>query len=351
MLTAIWITTEYIAAFLAYYVLMTVTGISILGQPYRFEALSFVRFLAMAFFAGVGVAAFHQLLVLPLTGKLNFLSSLFAGALLYVFSALAGLLLYVVSEHAVITFTGAGYSDLCAALSLFMQIEFFPLLFFLWMVSLPIRNLHLVVSRVGEKSILNAVFDRYRISHEEERVFMFMDLYGSTPVAEKLGHARYHDLLYEVFNDISDLIVKYSGEVYQYVGDAVVVTWDISQGTKKMNCVRCFFEIQKKMRELSPKYREAYHYQPRFKAGMHAGKVMAGEVGYLKKEVVYHGDTVNTASRIQAECIPHHAHLLVSEELFMMFPVEYLQQVDSEFIGCLKLKGRLQDICLYSIDE
>ena len=351
MLTAAWIVAEYLAAFLAYYVLMTVAGHSMLRQPYRFEAIPFLHFLAMAFSAGFGVAALHQLVVLPLTGKLNYFWSLFAGTLLYVFSAFSGLLLYAALEHAVIIRSGAGYSDLRAALDLFVRVELFPLLFFLWMVSLPIRNLHLVVSRVGEKNILNAVFDRYRVSHEEERVFMFMDLYGSTPVAETLGHARYHDLLYGVFNDISDLIARYSGEVYQYVGDAVVVTWDIRQGTKKMNCVRCFFDIQKKMHELSPKYLQAYRYQPQFKAGMHAGKVIAGEVGYLKKEIVYHGDTVNTASRIQAECSSLQANLLVSEELFLMFPVDYLQQVNTEFMGCLKLKGRVQDICLYRIDQ
>ncbi len=350
-LTALWITAEYVAAFLAYYVLMTVIGGSLLGHPYSFDLFFFLRFIALAFSAGGVVALVNQFLIVPLTAKLNFLWSFFAGVVLYVCSAFAGLFVYILAEHLVISVIGSGYSDLHAALQLFLQIEFLPMLFFLCMISLPIRNLHLLVIRVGEKNILNALFDRYRVPHEEERIFMFMDLYGSTPIAEKLGHARYHDLLYNVFNDISDLISRYSGEVYQYVGDAVIVTWDITQGTKKMNCVRCFFAIQNKMSALSGKYRRLYGYQPQFKAGMHVGKVIAGEVGDLKKEIVYHGDTVNTASRIQAECIHLHQHLLVSEELFMMFPVNSLQQVHTEFLGCLKLKGRAHDVCLYAVKK
>lgn len=349
-ITALWITAEYLVAFIAYFVLMIVAVNTLLARPFTVEPHSFFRFLALAFASGLTVAAVNQNIVVGITKKLNFVWSLLAGTLLYVSAAMAGLFMYLIVEHAVITFTGHGYSDLEAAIGLFLQIECFPLLLFLLVVSFPIRTFHLVVSRIGEKNFLNAVIDRYRIPHEEERIFMFMDLYGSTAVAEKLGHARFHDLLYEVFNDISDIISHYSGEVYQYVGDAVVVTWDITQGSKKMNCVSCFFDIQSKMAALSEKYMAAYHYKPQFKAGMHAGKVIAGEVGDLKKEVVYHGDTVNTASRIQAECVFYHAHLLISEELLLLFPVKNLKLVSSEFIGCLKLKGRLHDICLYRID-
>ncbi|MBM3421744.1 MAG: adenylate/guanylate cyclase domain-containing protein [Chlorobi bacterium] len=348
--TAFWITAEYLMAFIAYFLLMTVAGKTMSVYPFSQDAHSVFHFFSLALAAGLTVAAANLYIVTGLTKNLGFFRSLLTGTALYVLAAMTGLFIFTAVEHTVIAVSVPGYGDPEASLYLFMHIESIPLLLFLFFVSFPIRTFHLIVSRVGEKKILDTVTDRYRIPHEEERVFMFMDLYGSTAVAEKIGHARYHDLLYDVFNDISDIISRYSGEVYQYVGDAVVVTWDIRQGAKKINCVRCFFDIQSKMEELSDKYMSAYHYKPKFKAGMHAGKVIAGEVGDLKKEVVFHGDTVNTASRIQAECVAHHASLLVSEELFLLFPIKNLNELNTEFIGCLKLKGRLQDICLYRID-
>jgi adenylate cyclase len=344
------LTAEYLMAFIAYFILMKVNENLLLGTTPAFEILSFIRFLVIASVSAFTVALVNLYAVIPLTRKLSFLRSVLLGALIYTVAALAGIFLYASIEHAVMITGGLGYSDFIAESRLFLRFEFFPLLLFLLLVSFPIRILHVIVNRIGLKNILDVVSDRYRVAHEEERVFMFMDLYGSTTAAEKLGHVRYHDLLDEVFNDISDVLLRYSGEVYQYVGDAVVVTWDIRQGTDNMNCVRCFFEIQATMEELAEKYWNTYNYKPWFKAGMHSGKVIAGEVGDFKKEVAFHGDTVNTASRIQAACLDFNAHLLVSEELFLSFPVGDLREFRCEFIGCIRIKGRLNDICIYRIE-
>lgn len=344
------ITTEYLMAFMAYFLLMKVTESALLDDTPAFDLLSFIRFLAIAFVSALTVALVNLYAVIPLTQKLNFFRSIFLGTLVYTIAAMAGIFLYVSIEHIILHAGGFGGSDFIAETGLYLRFDYFPLLLFLLLVSYPIRILHVIVNRIGLKNILDVVFDRYRVAHEEERVFMFMDLYGSTIAAEKLGHVRYHNLLDELFNDISDVIAKYSGEIYQYVGDAVVVSWDIRRGTENMNCVRCFFEIKAVMEELGERYRSAYQFEPRFKAGMHAGKVIAAEVGDFKKEVAFHGDTVNTASRIQAACLEFNTRLLVSEELFLSFPVGCLRNYSTEFMGCMKLKGRLNDICLYRIE-
>jgi len=53
---------------------------------------------------------------------------------------------------------------------------------------------------------------------------------------------------------------------------------------------------------LAAYYLSKYGRVPVFKAGIHGGKVMALEVGSVKKELAYLGDIVNTTARIQGEC-------------------------------------------------
>ena len=74
---------------------------------------------------------------------------------------------------------------------------------------------------------------RYHSPKEEKKIFMFLDLQSSTTIAEKLGHKMYSEFIQECFKDIS-IIGDYGGEVYQYVGDEAVFTWDArDKGNKR----------------------------------------------------------------------------------------------------------------------
>ena len=80
---------------------------------------------------------------------------------------------------------------------------------------------------IGGRVLLNVILGRYRHPIREERVLMFLDLAGSTAMAEALGEVRMQELLTRFFFDIDEPIVKHGGEVHAYVGDAVIVTWPL----------------------------------------------------------------------------------------------------------------------------
>ena len=84
------------------------------------------------------------------------------------------------------------------------------------------------------------------------------------------------------------------------------------------------------------------------KAGVHCGRVTTGEIGDLKTEIVYHGDIVNTTSRIQEMCNKLRANLLVSGELMQRCRLN-----NDKFIieggGTLKLRGKEKVIEVYSL--
>jgi len=226
----------------------------------------------------------------------------------------------------------------------FKSILLFAVVFsFLVNLSAQINNL------LGKNVLLNYVTGKYHKPKEEERAFMFLDVSSSTTIAEKLGPVAYHKLINSFFFDIDESIVGSEGEVYQYVGDEVVISWKNSRGFQNANCIRCFFNIQEKIGSLSEVYKKEFGLIPGFKAGLHCGQVIIGEIGDSKKEIVFHGDVLNTASRIQAECNGLKKTFLVSEDILskLKLPEEYL----SESLGKFMLRGKAREVKLFSIQK
>lgn len=183
---------------------------------------------------------------------------------------------------------------------------------------------------------------------EEERIFMFLDITSSTAIAEQLGHIKYFELLNDFFKDIDEPIGKNKGEIYQYVGDEVVVTWPLHLGVENSNCLNCFFDIVTTIHDLSDGYVEKYDLVPNFKAGMHYGKVSTGTIGTLKKEVIYTGDVLNTTSRIEGLCNMHGVNLLLSENLREKLPQD--MKYIPKRIGELILRGKSAKVTLYTYE-
>ncbi len=92
-----------------------------------------------------------------------------------------------------------------------------------------------------------------------------------------------------------------------------------------------------------------YEVSPEFKAGLHTGKVIAGEMGDIKKDIVYHGDTVNTTARIEAECNKYGKKVLASKDLIdkLNFDNEY----KTESMGSIKLRGKEKGLELFSVEK
>ena len=207
-----------------------------------------------------------------------------------------------------------------------------------------------LISRVmGRNVLLNYLLGRYYHPKEEERIFLFMDIKSSTHMAEKLGHFEWHNLLNDFFFDIAEPIKRTKGEIFQYVGDEVVISWPKKLGVKNLNCIRCFFLIENKMKARSKRYKNRYRgFEPIIKAGFHLGKIVAGEIGDYKRSIVFHGDTINTASRIQAETNRIGRRLLLSGELLNELDIS--DEYQEEFIGKILLRGKEREITLYSLD-
>jgi adenylate cyclase len=200
---------------------------------------------------------------------------------------------------------------------------------------------------VGLRNLVKFSFGMYHQPQELERIFMFTDLKDSTTIAERLGPKRFSNFIKDYFNDISDAIIAYKGEVYQYVGDEIIVIWPLNDGVRENRCVECFFQMQEIIRRRKSYYLDKYGVWPEFKAGLHYGDTVVTEVGKIKKEIVYHGDVLNTASRIQGKCNEYNQQLIISEALFNKLNLD--GKFTGETLGAIPLKGKQIEINLFGI--
>ena len=188
-----------------------------------------------------------------------------------------------------------------------------------------------LVQLVGGRNLRNLVLGRYRRPREERRFFLFVDVVGSTALAERLGALGAHRFLSGVFAAVAEPIAACRGEIYQYVGDEVVVTWDESEGVVDGRPLRCFFAMQ-----------AALEGRAALRGALHLGPVIAGEVGVQRRAIVYHGDVMNTASRLeQATRELGHRFIVSAEAVSALGAVPGLAFRD---LGVLALRGRQSEM-------
>jgi adenylate cyclase len=202
--------------------------------------------------------------------------------------------------------------------------------------------------KLGQGIIFNVITGRFVKPVKQDRIFMFIKINGAGSVLEKLGRFRFNAFINDFIYDITEPILMYSGEIYEYVDDMIVVTWKQRKGLSNSNCIRTFFEAKEQLRENREHYLVNYDCFPTINAACHCGQVIRGEVGFVKSTIVFTGDVMNTTSRILDQCQPDKS-LLISGALMdhITLPPIYLKEFCGEFIP----KGKNNSIQLHTIKE
>jgi adenylate cyclase len=148
--------------------------------------------------------------------------------------------------------------------STFFSSNFYEAMAFVFILSFTINFLIQVNRLVGQNVLADFIRGTYHKPKEEKRFFMFLDIESSTKIAEKLGDAKFHVLLNRFFYDLTGAVLQTDGEIYEYVGDEVIVSWKKAKGLENGNCLRCFFLIGREIDQHSEAYRREFGLVPEF---------------------------------------------------------------------------------------
>jgi len=167
---------------------------------------------------------------------------------------------------------------------------------------------------LGFATLKNLFTGRYVQPRREQRAFLLIDMRDSTGLAERLGPVLFHELLNDFFRDVSDAALECDGEIHKYVGDEAILTW-LGPSIGAGECLRCPFAARDFIERRRPTYQARYGTVPSFRASIHYGEIVAGEIGDVRREIAYVGDTLNVAARLLDAAKELGHDVLVSDEL------------------------------------
>jgi adenylate cyclase len=218
-----------------------------------------------------------------------------------------------------------------------------------FVMSMLISSAYELIRLIGGRVLLSVILGRYRRPTREDRVLLFLDLVGSTSLAESMGELRIQELLTRLFFDIDEVIRAHGGEVHAYVGDEVIVTWRVTAKPSAQRSIDCFFAIHDRIAEQAHLYRREFGLVPSFRGGLHAGSVAISECGDSRRQVAYFGDAVNVAARLQEHCKEAGRALLVSADLLRT--ANPSADLVVEALGPTQLRGRMAPINVFAVDR
>jgi adenylate cyclase len=118
-------------------------------------------------------------------------------------------------------------------------------------------------------------------------------------------------------------------------------------GIAGADCLHCFTAIRDAVERQEKFFIENFGVVPHFKAGIHSGEVTTGEIGSVKKDIVYSGNVLNTTSRIVGLCNHYNESLIISDTLY-----EELKETRGyrfRYLDSPVLRGKTQKMELYSV--
>jgi adenylate cyclase len=205
-----------------------------------------------------------------------------------------------------------------------------------------------IANLIGARALMNFATGRYHSPVTENRFVLFVDIAGSTALAESLGGPAIHRLLDRTFRLLTLSVVDYRGEVLNYVGDEVIVTWPERDGAIDCRPLRCFVAMRDELARAGSQLEREFGVVPRIRGSLHFGPVIIGEIGDVKRAIVFNGDVMNTAARLEELSRQVDGGFLASRAAMQRFSSAPPFAVRD--LGRLPIRGRADGIDVVGID-
>jgi adenylate cyclase len=213
-----------------------------------------------------------------------------------------------------------------------------------------IGNLVLVMGGLlGFTTVKNLVIGRYVQPRREQLVFLLIDMKDSTGLAERLGPVRFHELLNSFFSDVSDAALECEASIHKYVGDEAILTWPLDDALADGECLACPFIARDRIAARGERYHRRFGAIPEFRASLHCGEIVAGEIGDVRREIAYVGDTLNVAARLLEAAKTLHRDILVSADLLKAATLP--RELAAEPLPTLDVRGRNAPLEIFALSR
>ncbi|MBK7871556.1 MAG: hypothetical protein IPJ74_13225 [Saprospiraceae bacterium] len=177
---------------------------------------------------------------------------------------------------------------------------------------------------------------------------MFLKIQHGKKLIEGFGRLHFHRYINDLIYEITEVIINRKGEIYEYVDEEIVLVWKLNTGIENANCIRTYFEIKNKASAAKEYF---YEKIPRYSRVFGFPSLRKGDSGRnwrAKSEIKYHGDAMNTASRILGLANKEN-NFIASKDIIQNLKMPVIYEASS--FGVFDLKGKANKIDLFTIRE
>ncbi|MGY4629700.1 adenylate/guanylate cyclase domain-containing protein [Bradyrhizobium sp. USDA 4486] len=157
-----------------------------------------------------------------------------------------------------------------------------------------------------------------RIGQERYLVSLFVDMRGSTQLAEKRLPFDTVFIVNRFLGAVSQAVIEHGGQPNQFVGDGMLALFGLSADPQQAcrQALKAASSIAANIDELNELLSHDLREPIRFGIGIHGGEVIIGDIGY-RDHIVFTalGDAVNVAARLQDMTKTLACEAIVSEEV------------------------------------
>ncbi|MFL6818210.1 MAG: adenylate/guanylate cyclase domain-containing protein [Bradyrhizobium sp.] len=188
----------------------------------------------------------------------------------------------------------------------------------------------------------------HRIGQERYLVSMFVDMRGSTKLAENQLPFDTVFIVNRFLGAVSKAVIECGGQPNQFVGDGQLALFGLSSSpqTACRQALRTAAMIAANVDELNRFLSNDLREPIRFGIGIHAGEVIVGDIGYRDHMVFTAlGDAVNVAARLQDMTKTLGSEVIISEQVRVTagLPADALPQQQ------VSIRGRVEPMIVSSV--
>lgn len=183
------------------------------------------------------------------------------------------------------------------------------------------------------------------VAEKKELCILFSDIKNFTRLCEDHSPEHITEMLNDFFDQWNGLVKQHNGTVDKYIGDAIMVIFGLQDPAGSCAAaVRCAMAMDARWEAFAAELQSKGLPVPEnFGIGLHWGEVIIGDLGSSdRKNFTVVGDTVNIASRLEAETRNQNSRLLLSDAVYRQLDADHRARLVE--IGDIVLKGKEQRV-------
>ncbi len=185
----------------------------------------------------------------------------------------------------------------------------------------------------------------------EERIItvLFCDLADFTTISENLPPARLVHLLNQYLTEMTAIILTNGGIIDKFEGDAIMAEFGapLPMPDHAERAVRAGLEMQKRLQQLHPAWRNDGLPELRCRVGINTGPMIIGNMGSDQVfDYTVIGDAVNLASRLEGANKRYNTRLMISEYTQQALPQGIFR---TRVLDVIKVKGKSKPVRVFEV--